>query len=210
VMTRMYWLTGDSVYLTRLCQYFNYTKDQLFDEGSGLFYRDAKYIFPGHVTLTGKKDFWARGNGWVFAALARTLDGLPKSNAQYSGYITVFTKMAEALKSSQQEEGYWTRSILDEEQAPWPETSGTSFFTYGMLWGMNMGILERDKYAPVVEKSWKYLTETAIQGDSTLGYVQPIGENAMPGQVVYAQSTSDFGVGAFLLAAAEMVKYLEN
>ena len=102
-------------------------KEQVYDEASGLFYRDAKYIYPKHTTNTGKKDFWARGNGWVFAALARTLEGLPESDAHYEEFVNIFTKMAESLKNSQQKEGYWTRSMLDQEQAPGPETSGTAF-----------------------------------------------------------------------------------
>lgn len=40
-----------------------------------------------------------------------------------------------------------------------------------------------------------------------MGYVQPIGERAIPGQTVDAQSTANFGVGAFLLAAAEAYRY---
>lgn len=40
-----------------------------------------------------------------------------------------------------------------------------------------------------------------------IGYVQPIGEKAIPGQVVDANSTANFGVGAFLLAACEMVRF---
>ena len=209
VMPRIYELTKDSIYLEKLYQYFNYTKSLVFDEESGLFYRDAKYIYPGHTTNSGKKDFWSRGNGWVFAALARTLDQLPESYLHYSDLLKVYKSMAVALKSSQQDEGYWTRSILDADQAPGPETSGTAFFTYGMLWGVNNGILKKKIYAPVAEKGWRYLTGTAIQADSTLGYVQPIGENAMPGQIVDNHSTSDFGVGAFLLAALEMMKYVE-
>lgn len=49
-----------------------------------------------------------------------------------------------------------------------------------------------------------YLSETALQSNGKLGYVQPIGERAIPGQVVDANSTANFGVGAFLLATAEM------
>ena len=41
--------------------------------------------------------------------------------------------------------------------------------------------------------------------EERVGYVQPIGERAIPGQVVDSHSTSNFGVGAFLLAASEMV-----
>jgi unsaturated rhamnogalacturonyl hydrolase len=57
-------------------------------------------------------------------------------------------------------------------------------------------------------KAWDFLTGTAIQSDGSFGYVQPIGEKAIPGQVVNAASTADFGVGAFLMAAAEMARYV--
>jgi hypothetical protein len=40
--------------------------------------------------------------------------------------------------------------------------------------------------------------------------VQPIGERAIPGQVVDKNSTANFGVGAFLLAACEMYRYGEG
>ena len=74
---------------------------------------------------------------------------------------------------------------------------------------MNNGILDKSVYHPVVEKSWNYLTKTALQPDGRVGYVQPIGEKAIPGQVVDANSTANFGVGAFLLASSEMVRYIK-
>ena len=73
---------------------------------------------------------------------------------------------------------------------------------------MNNGFLDKATYQPVVEKAWKYLTTVALQPDGRIGYVQPIGEKAIPGQVVDANSTANFGVGAFLLAACEMVRFL--
>jgi len=66
------------------------------------------------------------------------------------------------------------------------------------------------KYEPVIKKSWNYLQNTALQPDGRVGYVQPIGEKAIPGQVVDAHSTANFGVGAFLLASCEMVRYLQS
>ena len=77
-------------------------------------------------------------------------------------------------------------------------------------WGVNNGFLDSAHYQPVVEKAWKYLSTVALQPDGKIGYVQPIGEKAIPGQVVDANSTSNFGVGAFLLAACERVRYLES
>lgn len=62
---------------------------------------------------------------------------------------------------------------------------------------------------PVVQKAWNYLSKKALQKDGAVGYVQPIGEKAIPGQVINAKSTANFGVGAFLLAACEYVRYLE-
>jgi unsaturated rhamnogalacturonyl hydrolase len=159
--------------------------------------------------VNGKKDFWARGDGWVFAGLAKVLKDLPKNDAHRDEYITKYKGMAEAIWASQQPGGYWTRSMLDSAHAPGPETSGTAFFTFGVLWGINNGYLNEKEYLPVVEKSWAYLTKVALQPDGKVGYVQPIGERAIPGQVVDMNSTSNFGVGAFLLAASEMYRYLD-
>jgi rhamnogalacturonyl hydrolase YesR len=174
-----------------------------------LYYRDAKYVYPKHKTINGEKDFWSRGNGWVFAAYAKVLQDLPKSDPHRDMYIERFRSMAAALAVCQQPQGYWTRSLLDPEHAPGPETSGTAFFTYGFLWGMNNGYLDEEKYESTIKKSWDYLQNTALQPDGRVGYVQPIGEKAIPGQVVDANSTANFGVGAFLLASCEMVRYLQ-
>jgi hypothetical protein len=43
-----------------------------------------------------------------------------------------------------------------------------------------------------------------------VGYVQPIGERAIPGQTVSADSQANFGVGAFLLAACEYARYISR
>ena len=89
--------------------------------------------------------------------------------------------------------------MMDPTHAPGPETSGTAFFTYGFLWGINNGYLDEAVYKPVINKAWNYLAKTALQKNGKIGYVQPIGEKAIPGQVVDADSEANFGVGAFLL-----------
>ena len=210
VMTKLYKITRNEVYLQKLKEYLSYSDSIMYDEEARLYYRDAKYVYPKHKTLSGKKDFWARGDGWVFAGLAKVLNDLPPNHADRNRYVSRFKAMAESIAACQQPEGYWTRSMLDATHAPGPETSGTAFFTYGLLWGMNNRILDKSVYQPVVEKSWNYLTKTALQSDGKVGYVQPIGEKAIPGQVVDANSTANFGVGAFLLAAREMVRYIKK
>lgn len=210
VMTKLYKITGDQLYLEKLHEYFTYANSIMYDEEEGLYYRDAKYVYPKHKSANGKKDFWARGDGWVFAAFAKVLSELPENDKYRDEYIRKYKTMAAALKPLQQEGGYWTRSMMDPEHAPGPETSGTAFFTYGYLWGINNGYLDKETYLPMVMKSWEYLTTVALQENGRLGYVQPIGERAIPGQIVDASSTSNFGVGAFLLAASEMARYVNT
>ncbi len=206
VMTKYYNLTQNPLYLEKLYEYLSYSNSIMYDVEEGLYYRDAKYIYPKHKSANGKKDFWARGDGWVFAGLARVIEELPQSDPYRAFYEDRFKTMAKAIAACQQPEGYWTRSMLDPQHAPGPETSGTAFFTYGFMWGINHGYLDSKTYLPVALKAWKYLTQTAVQPDGRLGYVQPIGERAIPGQTVDASSTANFGVGAFLLAAYEMAQ----
>lgn len=208
VMTKLYKITGNPLYLEKLHEYWAFADSLMYDPEDALYYRDGKYLYPKHKSVNGKKDFWARGDGWVLAALAKVLKDLPETDKYRQEYIDRYRAMAKAVAACQQPEGYWTRSLLDPEHAPGPETSGTAFFTYGLLWGMNNGFLDKATYQPVVEKAWKYLTTVALQPDGRIGYVQPIGEKAIPGQVVDANSTANFGVGAFLLAACEMVRFL--
>lgn len=210
VMTKLYNITGNPQYLDKLTEYFEYADSIMYDPEQHLYYRDAKYVYPKHESVNGKKDFWARGDGWVLAGLAKVLADMPKDYRNRPLFEKRYRELADAVVKSQQPEGYWTRSILDPEHAPGPETSGTAFFTYGLLWGINNGILKGEKYIRAAEKGWDYLSKTALQKSGDVGYVQPIGEKAIPGQVVDRNSTADFGTGAFLLAACEYVRFLEK
>jgi rhamnogalacturonyl hydrolase YesR len=210
VMTKLYRVTGNEQYLEKLYEYYRYADSVMYDPEEQLYYRDAKYVYPKHKSANGKKDFWARGDGWVFAGLAKVLQDLPKNAPHREFYESRYNDMAEAIVKSQQPEGYWTRSILDPEHAPGPETSGTAFFTYGLLWGINNGYLDTETYLPAAAKGYNYLTTVALQPNGKVGYVQPIGERAIPGQVVDVNSTSGFGVGAVLLAASEMYRYVDK
>ncbi len=210
VMVKMYKLTGDPAYLDKLYSWFSYANSIMYDTTEHIYYRDAKYIFPKHSTASGKKDFWSRGNGWVFAGLAKVLQDLPVTDPHRDEYISTFRRMAHTIRQYQQLEGYWTRSIMDSAQSPGFETSGTAFFTYGYFWGINNGYLDRKTFLTVAEKGWSYLVHVALQPDGKVGYVQPIGERAIPGQVVNKQSSTNFGTGAFLLAACERYRFLKR
>ncbi|MCR2006691.1 glycoside hydrolase family 88 protein, partial [Bacteroides acidifaciens] len=77
-------------------------------------------------------------------------------------------------------------------------------------WKLSCTVLRGERGSNAPDLPGKYLSTVALQPDGKIGYVQPIGEKAIPGQVVDANSTSNFGVGAFLLAACERVRYLDK
>lgn len=210
VMTKMYKLTGDVQYLDKLYENLLYSDRIMLDQETGLYYRDARYVYPNHKSVNGKKDFWARGDGWVLAGLAKVLQDLPKDYKHYKFFVDKFQRLADIVAKTQQKEGYWTRSILDPNHAPGPETSGTAFFAYGIMWGVNNGFLAKKDYKKCIDRAWQYISETAVQADGKVGYVQPIGDRAIPGQTVDANSQANFGVGAVLLAACEYYRYIDN
>lgn len=210
VMTKMYKLTGDVQYLDKLYENLLYSDRIMLDQETGLYFRDARYVYPNHKSVNGKKDFWARGDGWVLAGLAKVLQDLPKDYKHYKFFVDKFQRLADIVAKTQQKDGYWTRSILDPNHAPGPETSGTAFFAYGIMWGVNNGFLAKKDYKKCIDRAWQYISETAVQADGKVGYVQPIGDRAIPGQTVDANSQANFGVGAVLLAVCEYYRYIDN
>lgn len=208
IFSKLYTVTHDQRLLDKQYECFKWTDDLLFDKDDHLYYRDGKYVYPKVKTAcNGGKSFWARGDGWVLAGLARVLADLPRDSKYRQFYIQRFQQLAAAVKGCQQEGGYWSRSLLCEDDAPGYETSGTAFFTYGLLWGINNGILKEADYKTTIDKAWKYLTTVALQDDGSVGYVQPIGEKPDPTRTVDARSQAPFGTGAWLLAACEYYKW---
>ena len=208
VLTKMYVLTGNTRFLDKLYDNICFSDSIMLDKETGIYFRDGRYVYPQHKTNAGKKDFWARGDGWVLAGLAKVLQDMPQDYKHRRFFEEKYVRLAKSVAALQQKDGYWTRSMMDPEQAPGCETSGTAFFTYGMLWGINNGLLDTKEFKPVITRAWKYLTSVAMQKSGKVGYVQPIGDRAIPGQVINQDSQANFGVGAFLLAACEYYRFL--
>lgn len=208
VFTKLYTVTHDQRLLDKQYECFVWTDELLFDKEAQLYYRDGKYVYPKVKTAcNGGKSFWARGDGWVLAGLAKVLQDLPGDSKYRAFYVQRFRQLAEGVARCQRPEGYWSRSMLCEDDAPGYETSGTAFFTYGLLWGVNNGLLSSAKYKPTIDRAWDYLTTKALQEDGSIGFVQPIGEKPDPTRTVNARSQAPFGTGAWLLAACEYVRY---
>jgi len=180
----------------------------LYDQEEHLYARDIRYKWdePGIEKITeanGEKIFWSRGNGWVMGGLVRLLQELPNDYPTRSFYVQNYKEMAEKIITLQQEDGLWRSSLLDPGSYPGGEASGSGFYIYALAWGINNGILDKEKYLPVVEKAWVGLN-SLIQPDGRVGWVQPIG--ADPRKNFTAESYEVYGTGAYLLAGSEVIK----
>ena len=188
-------ITGDPKYADYAKKEFIAVTDFLYDKEEHLYYRDSRFFEKRGPN--GEKVFWSRGDGWVFAGLARMIPLLPAGDPARVRMETVFKEMAAKLKAIQKPDGYWSPSLLSDPTKSLPESSGTGFFTYGMAWGVKNGLLDRAIYEPVVRKGWAAMSR-AVHPDGKVGYVQPVSDQ--PDAVTY-DNTQFYGVGAFLLAA---------
>ncbi len=193
-------ITGDASYRQWMLKEYQATVKHLYDKREHLFFRDEHFI---DAREQGKKVFWSRGNGWVFAGLTLIIPELPEGKER-DYFVKLYKDMAPAIARLQTAEGHWPMNLLSAEQYPQPETSGSAFFTYGLAWGVNNGLLKRAKYEPVVHKGWANLV-SHVNSDGLLGYVQPVG--AAPGSA-RADKSEVYGVGAFLAAGSEVYKLL--
>ncbi len=196
--------TGEPKYLDKACKLWWKTKEYLYDRDEHLYSRDGSFL--AKKEKNGKKVFWSRGNGWVLGGIVRVMDNMPKNYPEKKKFISHYKELISKIAGLQQPDGSWHASLLDPQSYPVKETSGTGFYCYAILWGLNNGILKKSEYWPVAQKAWLALT-TSVRPDGMLGYVQRIGGSP---DAVTDMSTEIYGTGAFLLAGSQLYQYLNK
>jgi unsaturated rhamnogalacturonyl hydrolase len=211
VFARLGVLKADAAYFDAMYALYSYPKRTaaggLYNTTDHLWWRDAPW--KAEKTPSGKQVYWSRGNGWVFAALARVLDILPATDPHREEYAQDFTDMAAALRSIQRSDGFWNPSLVDETHFGGPEASGTALFAYGMAWGIRKGLLDEAIYAPVIIHAWQSLADVAVHDNGFVGYLQSTGDDPSDGQPLSYDKVPDFedyGVGCVLLAGSELAQ----
>lgn len=213
-LAKMGAVTGDHLYWDKMWQMYIHTRNieggkGMYNAKDGLWWRDKDFD-PPYKEPNGRNCYWARGNGWVYAALARVLNEIPSTEAHYKDYLRDFVAMSRAIKSCVRKDGYWNVSMHDESNFGGREVSGTSLFVYGMAWGVRNGILKEKEYLPLIEKAWNAMSKECVHPDTgMLGFVQGTGKEPKDGQPVGYDNVPDFedyGIGCFLLAGSEVFR----
>jgi len=213
VFARLGYVYKDNRYFTRAHEMYLFTKLKHGDNGlyspkDHLWWRDKDFD-PPYSEPNGKGCYWSRGNGWVVAALVRTIEFLPDDSPYRKEYVKTLKDMFNALAGVQRDDGFWNVSLLDPSDFGGKEATGTALFTYAMAWCINSGLISEKKYLPVVNKAWTALVTESLHPSGFLGYVQGTGKQPSDSQPVgydIVPNFEDFGLGCFLLAGSEMYK----
>lgn len=213
VFVRLGVVYNDTSYFRKMYDLYAFTKYNhggkgLYNPADKLWWRDADFD-PPYKEPNGEDCYWSRGNGWVVAALVRTLEMLPKTDPHYNEYLQDYKDMLQALIPIQRPDGFWNVSLHDPTHYGGKEMTGTALFVYGMAWGINNGLIDKKTYMPVLTKAWNAMVKDCVHPNGFLGYVQGTGKEPKDGQPVSYTSKPDFedyGLGCFLLAGSEVYK----
>ncbi|MEQ8240337.1 MAG: glycoside hydrolase family 88 protein [Cyclobacteriaceae bacterium] len=200
---QMWKVTGETKYLDYMSTQWWKTSEYLYSKEDSLYFRDDRYF--DRRSDNGTKIFWSRGNGWVLAGLSRILSKLPADFPSRGKFEQQYQEMATKLLSLQDEDGMWRVSLIDPEYLDMGESSGSAFYTYGLAWGINNGLIDK-KYQPAVEKAWKALCNN-VNKEGRLGYVQQVAGDPYPFK---AEESHVYATGAFLLAGKEIYKMQDS
>ncbi len=162
--------------------------------------------------------FWGRAIGWYMMAIPDILDHLPEDHAQREQIITIFRDTLPALANVQDPAtGLWYQ-VLDQggREGNYLEASASCMFVYGIAKGVRKGYVD-PSYLEVALKGYQGILEHFVtidaQGLIDLNQICGVaglgGNPYRDGSFAYYISepvvTNDQkGVGAFILASAEM------
>ena len=124
---KAYRLTGDAKYLDRIAREMALYLERLPRRGALFFHSpEAPYV-------------WARGNGWMAAAMAMVLRELGEDHPCRTRILAEYRAMMAELLRLQRKSGLWGQLVDDAES--WDETSGSAMFAYAIAEGVRCGWL---------------------------------------------------------------------
>lgn len=150
--------------------------------------------------------FWARGNGWSFAALVDLIASLPPADARRSDLLERARSLEAGLRSAQDPTGLFHTVLLDA--STYSETAGSALIVYGMARGVREGLFGTAT-AAAARLGMDGLLSVVAEGPAGRAEVTGTSLGTIPLPRAYASVPTDrqvdYGVGAWLLAASEFL-----
>ncbi|MEH0876139.1 glycoside hydrolase family 88 protein [Pectobacterium cacticida] len=127
---------GKPAYLDEISYQFLLHIKYLIDRETGLWMHGWNFTGDGNYG----KALWGRGNGWAAISTVDFLEMLDNKDASYQMILSTFRRQADAALRYQDVSGMW-RTLLDQPDS-YLEASGTAGFTYALLKGIRLGLLD--------------------------------------------------------------------
>ena len=140
LLAAAYGLTGKQQYLDACLAHYKYIRSIcLRDDG---IYRHSPQ----------DEAAWGRGNGFPALGLALSLSWIPEGSPAHKELLTALQAHIDALLPHQDITGMW-HQVIDHPEV-YREMTSTCMFTFSIARCLNRGWLPKEKYLPVVKKSW--------------------------------------------------------
>lgn len=225
-LLEMYRLTGDDKYIADFTQQVKIHSYHLANKTSGLWLHgwdadnidyDDKCSQVGWANKTTRQsaNYWGRANGWVAMALADALSTIPKTSIHWKFLKKEFISLMEKLPALQNKTtGHWYQLLIFPNDADnFQESSCTAMFSYAMLKGMEMDILNRKNYQPVVDLAYNGLKKQSLEKVEEKPYLIPsriCGGTCIGDKDYYYRRSittgTGFGYGSFIMFGLEYEK----
>ncbi len=122
-------------------------------------------------TITGlSPEVWSEGLGWYALVIPELLAVIPKDHPKYSEVLSIYTRLAEGLKNTQDTQTGGWYMIVDKGTLPgnWIDPSGTAMFVYSIQRGIDLGLLDKKTYGPVAKRGFESLAAFVKINDNGL------------------------------------------
>ena len=108
-------------------------------------------------------EVWSEGLGWYALVVVEALADLPKNHPRRAEVENIFRRLAVGLKKTQDAKtGRWF-DVVDKGGRPdnWTDNSGSAMFTYALARGIELGLLDKAEYEPVVQRGYRGIIANA-------------------------------------------------
>lgn len=142
----------------------------LQDPQSGFFWHGWDDL--AGVRLPEEETFWTRGNSWVLVTTGEILARWGPEHRTGAVVLPIYLALAEAFAASQDpDDGLW-HTVVNEPRGDdvmnYTETSGSALVAWGLLQGLQAGVLEAERYEPVVRAALAGVVERIDERDGEL------------------------------------------
>lgn len=140
-------LNGDPKLWDDIANQFVQCAAKTYDPATGLYrhgWDESKKQFWADKKTGQSKHAWGRAMGWYFWALTDVLEKMPADHPRRAELVDVYRKFADAVVSAQDPAtGVWWQVMdLPDKEGNYLEGTASAMFTYNLLRGARLGLLD--------------------------------------------------------------------